>query len=292
MSNQNINISSKNVSGKCDLKCSYNFKYTESNTTAKNNGVNIALTYDNSSVPPVLYNNQKYTVANVTIMCPSIHTFNGSSAAGEIVIEHVPVNGGPNLMVAIPFTSSSEASTASSIITEIIQKVSTNAPSANDSTNLSISDFNLQNIIPQAPFFSYTSPDNNDWIVFGILEAIPLSSSTLATLGKIISPFAIKTPGVGNSLFLNSSGPNTGSSVGDGIYISCQPTGSSEEETPVSYSKNNISYDVFNNSTIILVFQILLGCIIFIMLFLLISFAYSWMTTGSMKIPTFGKENT
>ena len=31
---QNINISSQNVQGKCDLKCSYNFKYPETNVVA------------------------------------------------------------------------------------------------------------------------------------------------------------------------------------------------------------------------------------------------------------------
>ena len=53
MSDQNINISPENVAGKCDLKCSYAFKYSESNSTATNQGVQITITYDNSSVPPV-----------------------------------------------------------------------------------------------------------------------------------------------------------------------------------------------------------------------------------------------
>jgi hypothetical protein len=44
MSTQSIDISKKNVSGKCDLKCAYNFNYQESNTTAKNQGVLINLT--------------------------------------------------------------------------------------------------------------------------------------------------------------------------------------------------------------------------------------------------------
>ena len=37
-----INISPKNVYGKCDLKCIYNFKYKETNLTVKNNGINIS----------------------------------------------------------------------------------------------------------------------------------------------------------------------------------------------------------------------------------------------------------
>ncbi len=38
MSNENINIAMKNITGKCDLKCSYNFKYSEGNSTATNQG--------------------------------------------------------------------------------------------------------------------------------------------------------------------------------------------------------------------------------------------------------------
>ena len=41
MSTQSIDISKKNVSGKCDLKCAYNFQYPESNTTAKNQDIMI-----------------------------------------------------------------------------------------------------------------------------------------------------------------------------------------------------------------------------------------------------------
>ena len=68
MSNQNINISQQNVTGPCDLKCAYSFTYQESTLTAKNNGSFIMLSYDNGSVPPVLYNNQKYTVTNILIV--------------------------------------------------------------------------------------------------------------------------------------------------------------------------------------------------------------------------------
>ena len=39
---QNINISPQNVQGYCDMKCSYNFNYQESGSTATNNGVMIS----------------------------------------------------------------------------------------------------------------------------------------------------------------------------------------------------------------------------------------------------------
>jgi hypothetical protein len=287
MSTPNINISNQNIEGKCDLKCSYNFKYTESNLTAKNNGVVLNLTYDNSSVPPVLYNNQKYTVSNISITCPSIHIFNGSNAAAEFIIEHVPVQGGQNLSVAIPIISSSEYSAASNLLAHVIESVSTNAPSQGDSTNLNIDGFNLQNIVPKKSFYSYTDLQNSDLVVFGVLDAIPLSSSTLSTLSQIITPYNLDTPG--NGLFFNSSGPNT-ISIGEGIYISCKPTGSSKEETTVTYSKNATTYNfsnIFENKTILIIFQVILGCLIFIIVFFILNYVFSLITGSPVKLPTF-----
>jgi hypothetical protein len=285
MTTQNINISKQNISGKCDLKCAYNFKYSESNLTAKNNGVNIALTPDTEKVPPVTYNNQKYNVSEIIILSPSIHIFNGATVAAEIMIEHTPVQGGSQLNVCIPIISSSDSLTASNLITEVIQGVSSNAPAANETTNLSINGFTLQDIVPSKPFYSYTDSNNYDYIVFDITNAIGLSSSTITTLQQIITPFPIPTPG--GQLFFNSSGPNT-TKIGEGIYISCQPTGSSEEETAVTYDKNVTTYDftdITNNPTAKLIFQIIIGCILFIVIFMAVSYGYSYIVNGEAKMP-------
>lgn len=280
MSNQNINISASNVKGKCELKCSYAFKYTESNSTAKNNGVLIDLTYDSTNVPPVVYNTEKYVVENITIVSPSIHTFNNKSMPGEIIITHNPQNGGNSLKVCIPFTSSIDSSTSSQLISDIINKVATNAPSEGDSTNLNMS-FNLQKIVPRKPFFVY-SGENSDWIVYGQLDAIPLSSTTITTLQKIIKPFPI--PMLGGDLFYNSKGPISGIQLGDGIYISCQPTGSSEEETAVEYDKKSSSFDFSNvlESPIII---ILIGILLFIIIFYGISTFYKYLSSDLTLIP-------
>jgi carbonic anhydrase len=290
MSSQNINISRENIQGKCDLKCSYNFKYTESNLTAKNTGVLIQLTYDDSNIPPVVYNNNKYNVSKICIVSPSIHTFNKTTFAAEIFIEHSPVSGGKLLSVAIPIKLSSELSDASNLINEIIQNVATNAPVQGETTNLNISGFTLQKIIPNKPFFSY-STKNEDWIVFGEFDAISLSSKTLTILSQIIKPFPIPTQG--NELFFNASGPNAGAGIGDGIYISCKPTGSSEEETAVEFTKNTSSYDVshlFDNPVTKIIFQIIFGCLIFIIIFIVMNYFYTWVTIGSVK-PLFTKKS-
>ena len=81
-------------------------------------------------------------------------------------------------------------------------------------------------------------------------------------------------------------------SVGDGIYISCKPTGSSNEETAVEYDKNTTSYDMskmLDSPVTKTIFQIIIGCIVFILIFLLISYAYTFITTGEPKMPTMPK---
>ena len=286
MSNQNINISAKNISGKCDLKCSYAFKYSESNSTAKNNGVMISLSYDSAKIPSVVYNDEKYNVSNIYITSPSIHTFNDASLPGEIIITHTPVKGGNTLEVSIPFKSSAESSNASQIITDIINKVATNAPSEGDSTNLNMS-FNLQSIVPRKPFFAYTHA-TKDWIVFGELDAIPLSSAIIETLQQIIKPFPIQMPSA--ELFYNSRGPSSGLQLGDGIYISCKPTGSSEDETAVEYDKTPSSSTIdFTNILESPVFKMLIviifGCLMFAIIFYGINEFFKYLSSDAPKFP-------
>jgi hypothetical protein len=276
MSNEIMDISMENITGKCDLKCSYEFKYSESNSTAKNNGVLISLTYDSRNESPVLYNGEKYNVSSIMITSPSIHNFNNETTQGEMIIEHIPVKGGNNLNVCIPFISSSDSSKATEIITEIIEKVSTNAPSDGDSTHLNISNFNLQYIVPRKPYFSYVQYDT-DYIVFGLLEAIPLSSSTISTLQQIIKPYIIDIEKV--PLFYNSKGPVAGTKIGDNIYISCQPTGTSKEYNPVIYNKtNNIQIsNILKNEIFTYIFIAIIASIVLLLLFYGINFFYNYL---------------
>jgi hypothetical protein len=289
MSNQNtninnINISSSNVTANCDLKCSYAFKYSQSSSTAKNNGVMISLTYDTTTTPPVIYNEQKYEVGNISITSPSIHSFDYNSMPGEIIIEHNPIHGGNVLKVCIPFMNSSDSSNSSSIITNIIQTVASNAPSEGETTNLNMN-FSLQDIIPRKPFYTYQDNNKNDWIVFGSNYAIPLSSTTISTLQKIISPFQIPTPG--NSLFYNSKGPISGMKIGEGLYISCQPTGSTKDEIAVEYNKQTSSIDIsnlFKNQMFKIIIFILIGIFLLVIIFYGISNFYNYISKDDNKL--------
>jgi len=265
--NQNINISSSNTIGKCNLKCAYNFKYTQCNLTAKNDGIMINLKCDNSS-NTVIYNFQKYSVSQIYIVSPSIHIFNRKQLAGEFVIVHNPLNGGPLLNVSIPFISSTDSSTATTIITEIINNVAEYAPSEGDSANLNLTDFNLESIVPTKPFYMYNSEKSSEiWLVYDSINGIPLNQSTVDTLQKIIKPSNIPTKG--DKLFLNSLGPNVVSKIkGDGIYISCQPTGNSDDTTEVTNNKStNVSSNDLNLG---IMYQVLIygSLVIFFILFL------------------------
>lgn len=282
---QNINISSQNIQGKCDLKCSYNFKYPETNVIAENKGVYINLKCDDTNSSPVLYNNKKYNVTNVFIVSPSIHIFNGSTVSSEIVIEHTPVSGGKQLFVGVPIVKTDNTSDTSNLINDIIFKIGNNIPSENETINLNISDFTLDNIIPKKPYYSYSANENTDWIVFQQLDAIPLSTSNYDILTNIIKPFPLPTPGT--ILFYNSNGPNTlGTSDSDGIYISCQPTGSSEDEIPVEYDKPSVTFNVNSmlNNPIIISMLVFIG---FIILFIIIGIIYNYMTGKNIQYPSF-----
>jgi len=234
--NSQININPQSVTGKCDLKCAYNFDYQTTNLVATNNGINITLKCDNQTSTPVTFNNNKYNVQEIMLCSPSLHLFNGSQTQAELVIIHAPQTGGPNLSVCIPIIQSGNASDATNLVTEIIQLVSSGAPSVGETTSLNISNFTLNNIVPKKPFYNYNDNNLGNCIVYGIPFAIPLSQSTLETLSSIIAPYNINAIGDGN-LFFNSSGPNQSSS-NDGIYISCQPTGSSVDTTDTTTNKN------------------------------------------------------
>lgn len=293
LTKKTINISPQNIYGKCDLKCAYNFDYKESSLTVKNNGINISLTYDNSNTAPVSYNETKYNVSQIMLFAPSLHLFNNSKVDAEIIIEHVPESGGQNLFVCIPIVKSGDSKTSSMLLSQVIAGAASNAPAANETTNLNLSGFTLNKIVPKTPFFSYSGSYSNstaDFIVFGKNNAVPLNEKVLSGLSSIIKPFPL--PMLGDNLFLNDKGPNTGGPVGDGIYISCQPTGSSEEETDITNTKSSTDSDVsvsigniVNNSTFKLIMKIIVGILLFMTIFAGLAFAYSKLTDTPIKMP-------
>lgn len=274
-----INISSQNIYGKCDLKCAYSFKYNISSCSATNNNTMIILSYDKSSIHPVTYNNNKYEVSQVQLRSPSFHLFDGSTTDAEIMIYHMPILGGKEVVVCVPITQSSSSSVSSILLTNIINAISRGAPKNGDSVHINTRDYTLQNIIPKKPFYTY-STDKNDFIIFDKDNSIKLSSDILKILNSVIKPNVNR--GTGGELFYNSLGPNVPNGNDNDIYISCQPTGNSEKNVEVTNEKQPINNDVYKNVPGFVIFGA-----VFIIILIIINYLLTYI--GKLKIKSFNK---
>lgn len=286
--NSPINISAQTITGKCDLKCAYNFDYQTTSLVATNNGINITVKCDNQTSTPVTFNNNKYSVEEFVICAPSIHLFNGSKAPAELIIIHNPQSGGQKMSVCIPIIQSGNSSDATNLVTEIIQLVSSGAPSQGETTTLNISNFTLNNIVPKKPFYNFNSTILGNCIIYGNTFAIPLSQTTLSTLTSIINPFNLNDIGDGN-LFFNSNGPNQSVSS-DGIYISCSPTGNSVETTDTT-SNTNTNTSSSSNSFDIKKYASILWIILFIVIIIVIIAGINFFISKNKSSPK-GLTNT
>ena len=283
-----INITKSNVFANCDQKCSYSFSYSQTSLVAKNNSTQLTFTVEESHAPSATYNNNKYNVSSFSLFSPSLHVWNGENTQAEIVIEHIPILGGKHLYVCIPILQSGGiGSTSSTLITDIITEVSKSAPGNGDTTNLSLTNFSLQNIVPSAPFYNYYGENSlftGDFIVFDKTVNIPITASTVTLLSSLIQPsYNIM---FGGNLYYNSLGPNA---TETDIYISCKPTGASHEPTKkdsssTSSSKNQSINDLtdFFNSQGFMIFMICFGFLLFLLLL-----NYSFNTFTGITMPNF-----
>ena len=287
-----INISSKGYTDDCSLKCLYKYDYPSiPSTTLTNEGNHLAISYDKVSIN---YNNNDLLVHGVRIYRPSLHTFNGAHADGEMVITHM--GRGVSLLVCIPIVISSNKSEASQTLKFLVEQSASRTPNAGEKAVVAVKNFSLNTFIPRnKSFFSYQatlpySPCNgtHQYVVF-MPENSPvfISADTMALLKKIIIEHdsTIK-PEI--DYFYNKRGaifvdPNTDGT--DDIYIDCQPTGSSGEPIPVpsSNSTNQRSerkpFSFKNNRTASIVLIVIAAVIIIGgMMYFLIPYIRSWIT--------------
>jgi carbonic anhydrase len=251
-----IDISLSSITGKCDYKCAYSFNYNNSSCVATNRGDYLSLSYDNSSSHPVVYNASNYDVKEIRLYTPSLHSYSGSKTDGELIIIHNPITGAVPLLVCIPIKNNNTSSVSSLLFKTLVDTVANSAPADGESTTVPLGNqqFNLTDLVPKKPFFSYSATEpyqpcstNVNLIVYDSLTAsLDIMSDTLTKLKSIIqsNDYDIKT---GPKLFYNEKGPNK-SSGGD-IYIDCQPVGESEETTEIitDMGSTNSFKDFLNN---------------------------------------------
>ena len=121
-------------------------------------------------------------------------------------------------------------------------------------------------------FYSFYNEGKNEYdftinienIAFDKENSIDLSADVLNILKSIISKY--NEIAYGGELFYNKKGPNTGSSTENDIYISCLPTGNSEENVDILYDKPTTSVDILSSP----IFKYIGGSILFIISFYMI----------------------
>ena len=287
----------------CDLKCNFTYKYNISRIDVTKNNLYLSLKLANNDSQTVTYTSNKgigvcsefsgggnnYIIDEIRIYSPSLHTYNGNRADGEMIIYHKNMDGGKQLIVCIPISSSvTVQNNASKQLTEIINNIS-------NSSNIQGSSFNLNNFIPDDYFYTYTAnlpyyPCSSciDYIVFDNgPQAISISSSTLKVLRNTINKNEITTKDITSALEFTYSKkkPIYGSSDPDNnIYIECNPTGA-DGEIMVEKSKEGYfdsmslsllsSIDTGGNLGSSILYTILYILILFIVIFgIIILFKY------------------
>ena len=290
-----INISSKDYTDDCSLKCLFKYDYRRTPAiTIHNEGNHLAVSYDKVKAD---FNNNELRVEGIRIYTPSLHTFNGARADGEIVIIHRDL--GISLLVCIPIVISSSKSEASKNLEYIVAQAASRTPNVGEKVVVSIKNFTLNSFIPKrAPLYSYQgtlpyAPCNGDhqYIVF-MPEKSPvfISSMTMAVLKKIIIAHD-STIKPSNEYFFNKRGaiftdPNEGD---DDIYIECHPTGADGKliAVPPSSSKKPDKPPMdFNNPIVIIVLGIIGGILLIICLSVIGQFFYKRRTAGTASSST------
>jgi len=218
-----INITSS--AKKCTSICKYKYKYAISDCVLTNGGdyLGIQATQKGNNV---YFNNAIYNVQGARVYAPSLHTYNGSHADGELIIDHV--GGGNNLLVCIPIKVSGSASTGGSSFFHAFLPY---APQKKGGTaNVNVSNWSFNSIVPPGKYYFYNgtapySPCTGAYniIVFNSDKAINVSSTDFSHLTAVITKNTITTKGApAGGLFVNPTG-SIDSAGDDDIFIDCQP---------------------------------------------------------------------
>lgn len=242
--------------------------------------------------PPVVYNNKKYTpVFGYVIYDASSNPYVSYDNVAPAAIFAVFLQSGSNqLSIAIPIIESSTNQTsASEMLTKVLEDSVSKVTSPNSEAKLAIFDFSFQSIFPtKSPFFVINN-DNSSTSVF-FKNPVSIGKTVLDKLKQIIQP-ALPFTLAQSKVYYNESGAGSNALIKDEeIYIDCQPVNSSEEK--IEYvTKNPFKNDLstmLNDPTTYLILQMILSSIVFLVIYFVLSKGFKFMTLGKMPIPTNG----
>ena len=265
----------------CIQKCIFWYNYSGKSSCNIENGLNrLNIPYDGGG--NIMYNSDTYDPINVRIFSPSLHTYDGVQAEGELILEHTNKSASmAGLLVCIPISTTAPRSNASVVLESIID----NAPRLeNERVSVSLANFNMNNIIPSAPYYTYSGPLPYDACVpdtiYQYIVFHPTSDGALAVdkphmekLSKLILYSNVTAVQASEStpVFFNPKGTTQNGFNGeDQIYIQCQPAGESEE-TDV-YKEPVAIKNAGKNDVVKIVVYVILGALFIVAAYMLVNF--------------------
>lgn len=243
-----------NTINNCDITCNLNFDYNNSSIVVKNiDGTYLSIEYESASNPNVTFSATKYTANEIRIFMPSLHTYNGKRSDAEILINHFG-NNNKHLLISIPIVNKGFLSNSANTLARIVQDMeSSKLNNFTEPLNITNYTLNLNDIVPEKPFFyyegcsnhpnmftntnvkiiayNYTQDNNSSGAIF-VDDIFIKNLSALLTNPNKISTVQIPK----EQIFYNMNGP--GNSKKENIYIDCQPT-NEDGELYVPINNNN-----------------------------------------------------
>jgi hypothetical protein len=261
-----MNISKASMGNTCGERCAFAFQFDLSTQcNAFNNTNDIGLSYNSTTISPIVFNNTKYNLfppnEPIAILSPSYHDYDGGKANAEMIICTKSPDNGTMLYICIPLSTSVGAS--NTLLNEILENiVSAPLTQSNREININLTNYTLNSLVPKKPYFFYESLTNETNVVcncvaYGLQDGYNISSAYATQLSSLISPFPPDVlfipPNENRYLFYNPNGPTKlNNGVGDQIYIDCSPTGNSMETEDVTFNKGSgpqVNMDVVESLT-------------------------------------------
>tara|TARA_B110001450_G_scaffold165717_1_gene154481 strand:+ start:1173 stop:2141 length:969 start_codon:yes stop_codon:yes gene_type:complete len=302
----NISINNNNYK-ECSSLCDYKYDYFTSDLTYVNKKDYLDYRFIDNNRSTIKYNGNRYEVINFTIHRESLHKYNGSSVAGEIIIHHTQIDGSKKLLVCLPIQLSSSTSDASikNSIVSLNRVLEIPAYSGLTTKTLNVTTFTLNDLVPsKKKFYIYdgnlpykkNNRENYDIIVFSKDNSVYADASLWnGKIKKIINKHNIESV-TNNNIFVNNGGSSRINTGGNDIYIECNPTGSDGEiliskDKPLLTPMRNIINNIISSKDIVeeggkkvgSILAYILGALIFIGISIVIHILFSKFETYFLK---------
>lgn len=279
----------------CVEKCNLTYQYNISSVIAKNrkfyislktNNTKYVVNYSTADMKESKCSNSggEFALIETKIYYPSLHTYNGKRAPGEIIIYHENLDGGNDLIICIPISiNQGNLPNAASQLTSILNYLKSLGINNGEGGNVQGLNFNLNQFIPKNKgFYGYTAtlpyvPCTNciDYVVYDLNEvSVGLSEDSFNTLKSLIEEKKTLMQKFSDNLgykYNKIGAISKKKGEDDNIYIDCQPTGSNgeilieEKKNTLLSSGFNFSSDKFLENTWII--SIILGLLLVLIIY-------------------------